>query len=97
MGVGNLHGGLIPVPGLPGDAVQCQGPRGDGFGVVVLRIAPVPVVLGDGQHPAGEGSDQHHILILDPLVIQFRQIQGQLLRRFSFGLLLAHGVRRFAP
>ena len=33
MRAGDLHGGLIPVPGLPGDALQCQRPRGDGLGV----------------------------------------------------------------
>ena len=92
----DLHRGLISVSGLPGDAVQCQRPRRNRFGVlvrdsqphedrppvvdqgddpshdlaalpvlcreagppplilqlieVILRVAPVPVVLRDGPH-----------------------------------------------
>src|ERR1035437_2709447 len=116
----DLHRGLISVPGLPGDGVQCQWSRSDGFGVflrnsqahedrppvvdqgddpphdlaalpvlcreacppplvlqlveVVLRIAPVPVVLRHGPHLVRQRGHQHCVLILHSLVSQFRVI-----------------------
>src|ERR1700693_4353727 len=114
----DLYRGLITVTGLPRDAVQCQGPRGDGFSVffrdsqphenrppvvdqgdnpphdlaalpvlcreacpsplvlqfieVVLRIAPVPIVLRDAPHFVRQRGHQYRVLILRSLVSQFR-------------------------
>src|ERR1019366_1021850 len=67
---------------------------------VVLHIAPVPVMLRNGSHLIRQRGHQHCVLILDSLISQFRKIQGHLLGRFSFGLLLTHSFdfgRRFAP
>jgi hypothetical protein len=77
---GDLHGGLIPVPGLPGDALQGQRPRGDGFGVFTgdsQAHEDRPPVVDQGDDPP---HDLAALPVLgretrpSPLVLQFVEV-----------------------